>query len=262
MKGNKVQKLIKFLKFPFKYYKSHPLEKQRYNKRILQILGSRFGLEILFFTDVPKKSFLEDPLVKALINNFSLEELSSSLDRKFVLSQLLKYTVGVDGDYIEFGVYKGASAFLMSVFVEMHKLNKHIHLVDSFEGLSEPDPKLDGTYWKPGDLKASFVSPALSKYDFVKVYKGWIPNVFKHLPSDLKISFAHIDVDLYEPTKESLIYTLDRLSHGGIILFDDYYFETCPGAKKAVDETLGEDNVIILPTGKAFFYNIIKRYQS
>jgi hypothetical protein len=246
------------LKFPFKYYKSHPLEKQRYNKRILQILGSRLGLEILFFTDVSKKSFLEDPLVKALINNFSLEELSSSLDRKFVLSQLLKYTVGVDGDYIEFGVYKGASAFLMSVFVEMHKLNKHIHLVDSFEGLSEPDPKIDGTYWKPGDLKASFVSPALSKYDFVKVYKGWIPDVFKHLPSDLRISFAHIDVDLYEPTKESLIFTLYRLSHGGIILFDDYYFETCPGAKKAVDETLGEDNVIILPTGQAFFYNILR----
>ena len=42
----------------------------------------------------------------------------------------------------------------------------------------------------------------------------------------------HIDVDLYQPTKDSLEYFWARLVSGGRMVCDDYNW---PGAKRAVD---------------------------
>ena len=50
----------------------------------------------------------------------------------------------------------------------------------------------------------------------------------------LKISLLHIDVDLYEPTKVVLEKLYDRVTKGGIIIFDDY--GAFAGTNKAVDD--------------------------
>jgi hypothetical protein len=50
------------------------------------------------------------------------------------------------------------------------------------------------------------------------------------------ISFAHIDVDWYEPTSVALELVGEKLPPGGIIVVDDYF--TWNGAKKAVDDYL------------------------
>ena len=44
------------------------------------------------------------------------------------------------------------------------------------------------------------------------------------------------------------------MSKNGIIIFDDYGFPSCPGARKAVDEYFKDkpENVIYLATGQAF----------
>ena len=44
-----------------------------------------------------------------------------------------------------------------------------------------------------------------SYQNFVKIYKGWIPDRFEEV-KDKNFSFVHLDVDLYEPTYESLNY--------------------------------------------------------
>ncbi|HEX3704868.1 MAG TPA: TylF/MycF/NovP-related O-methyltransferase, partial [Vicinamibacterales bacterium] len=48
----------------------------------------------------------------------------------------------------------------------------------------------------------------------------------------------HIDVDLYEPTRDSIAFLYERMNPGGIVVCDDYGFMTCPGATKAIDEFL------------------------
>ena len=75
----------------------------------------------------------------------------------------------------------------------------------------------------------------LKDFDFVKTYKGWIPEKF-FLVEDLKFSLVHIDVDLYEPTLKSLEFFFPRLSDGGIIICDDYNSKYFNGSKKAWDE--------------------------
>ena len=42
-------------------------------------------------------------------------------------------------------------------------------------------------------------------------------------------------MDIYSSVYSSTEYFYTRMAHGGIIIFDDYGFKTCPGAKQAVD---------------------------
>ena len=56
----------------------------------------------------------------------------------------------------------------------------------------------------------------------------------------MKFSFVHIDVDLYEPTHDSLSFFYERLVPGGIIVCDDYGSEACPGAYKACNDFIAD----------------------
>ena len=48
-----------------------------------------------------------------------------------------------------------------------------------------------------------------------------------------------------------------RLTPGGMMLFDDYGFASCPGVRKAVDEFFADkmQKPIYLPTGQALVIN-------
>ena len=180
-----------------------------------------------------------------------------SLDRKYVLKELLKQAVCVEGDTAEAGVYKGASSFLICEAISgSERCN---HLFDSFEGLSRPDAN-DGTYWKEGSLPATAddVHRTLNAFDNYKVYKGWIPDRFQEVEKRT-FCFVHIDVDLYEPTKRSLEFFYPRLGSGAILLLDDVGFKTCPGATRAADEFFATrpEPVVYLPTGQGF---VVKSY--
>lgn len=175
-----------------------------------------------------------------------------SLDRKYALDQLLKLTLHLEGDAVECGTYKGASAYL--ICKAHHDSGRCIHLFDSFEGLSVPDQR-DGNYWVRGALTMpeEALQKTLTGFDNYLVYKGWIPERFSEVKG-LKFSFLHVDVDLYQPTWDSLAFFYDRIVPGGVILMDDYGFSTCPGAKLAADEFFlnKPEQIVMLPTGQAF----------
>lgn len=136
-----------------------------------------------------------------------------------------------------------------------HKLH---HIFDSFEGLSAPESH-DGDHWVRGDLAVGtevverFLSPYVRGTDY-KMYKGWIPDRFAEV-SDMSFSFVHIDVDLYQPTYDSIHFFYPRLNTGAILLCDDYGFSTCPGATKAIDSFLLDkrEKMLCLPDGGGFF---------
>jgi O-methyltransferase len=179
-----------------------------------------------------------------------------TLDRKYTLHEFMKLTRDIEGDTAECGVFQGASSYLICKHIE--NTEKYHHIFDSFEGLSEPR-QIDGNWWKKGKLCASeeIVKQNLHTFRNVHYYKGWIPERFKDV-EHLTFSFVHIDVDLYQPTKDSIEFFYERVSEGGILLFDDYGTDTCPGAQLAIDEFFQHKSepIILLTTGQAF---IIKR---
>jgi len=178
-----------------------------------------------------------------------------SADRKHFLRSLLQLVDTLSGDTAECGVYEGASSwFICDHFRDSGKAH---HVFDSFEGLSEP-ARLDGRYWQPGDLKTVEARARATLAGFaVRFYPGWIPDRFGDV-EDRRFCFAHIDVDLYGPTKASLEFFYPRMVPGGIVLCDDYGFATCPGATQAMDEFMANrpEPIVHCPTGQAF---IVKR---
>jgi len=176
-------------------------------------------------------------------------------ERRFLLRQLLPLLTGVPGDTAEAGVYLGASSWLVCDYFRGSE--KAHYAFDSFAGLSAPGPA-DGAYWEQGDLASAeeIARARLEPFDAV-ICRGWIPDSFENVDVG-QLCFAHIDVDLYEPTLESLKFFYPRVVSGGIILCDDYGFTTCPGARRAVDEYMVDrpEPVVHVPTGQAV---IIKR---
>ena len=174
--------------------------------------------------------------------------------RRWMIYQLLRLTDKVPGDTAECGVYLAASSYLICSFIAQSALPKTHHLFDSFEGLSAPTPQ-DSSYWQPNDLKADFGEAAqrLSPFKNVQFHKGWIPERFNEV-ADRRFSFLHIDVDLYEPTRDSIAFFYPRMSAGAVIVCDDYGQSTCPGATKAIDEYLRDkpEKMVMLSDGGGF----------
>ncbi len=155
-----------------------------------------------------------------------------------------------DGNWIECGVWRGYSGL---IFCQIAKqLNpdfdgSDLYLLDSFQGLSEKCDKDIGSIFNPkskslynlkskNEFRCSLeqVNSTFNEFDNITLIKGWIPEVFDHVPDKLW-SFVHIDVDLYEPTFSCLEYFYDRLLPGGIMVCDDYITPLFPGAMKAWD---------------------------
>ena len=157
----------------------------------------------------------------------------------------------IEGDFAECGCFNGNSLFATRKLLDFKGSSKSIHVFDSFEGgLSEfLEKDLMGSSIQSlaeaekvkNQFSSSFkvVSEKIKNYDNIFLNKGWIPQVF-NLTDNRTYSFVHIDVDLYEPTLESLKYFFGKVSKGGIIICDDYGYNLFPGAKRAVDLFISE----------------------
>lgn len=175
----------------------------------------------------------------------------SSLDRRYLLDQWVKQALFVEGDTAECGVFHGASSLLICRRIE--GTGKRHFLFDSFEGISAPTGEDAGCAWQRGAFCCSeaHVRESLRPFDFVRFYKGWIPERF-HEVEDRQFSLVHIDVDLYQPTLDSFAFFYERMASGGVMICDDYGMIQAPGAKRAVDEFFADkkEPVIDLTTGQ------------
>ena len=170
------------------------------------------------------------------------------------LINFAKTVENVPGDYWELGVYQGGTA---SRLINCIPSNKKLVLFDSFEGL--PEVCSFDNHHKKGDFfdaNLDIILDYFKKYPNVTIVKGWIPDTLKDY-KESSICFAHIDLDLYEGYKSSLEFIWPRLSIGGIVVFDDYYASSCLGAKRAVDEFV-KDNNIVLNTKNGHDHWIVK----
>ena len=181
----------------------------------------------------------------------------ASADRCYVLWILLRQAINIDGDIWECGVYKGGTAAMIAAILrDSRRTDKRLYLFDTFEGMPETDSKKDlhhkGDF---SDTTAEAVRSYVGADEFCILRQGFIPESFKGLET-AAIAFAHIDLDIYRSILDCLNFVWPRLTIGGFLVFDDYGFPTCPGARAAVDEFFaGRPCVpLCLPTGQAVVF--------
>jgi hypothetical protein len=173
---------------------------------------------------------------------------------------------GLSNDFAECGCWKGHSTYIISSLLRDQGFANRFHVFDSFEGgLSDKSPEDQNKLYvedtdsiahqkKVFSSNLEAVQETLTEFSFVDLYEGWIPDRFNEI-EDRKFSFVHIDVDLYQPTLDSLEFFFPRLDTDGVVVIDDYGFSAFPGAKQATDEFLKRNEHQMLyeiPTGGAF----------
>ena len=201
----------------------------------------------------PQMGWWNDPIFNEYLVKFG-EIDGANTDRRWMQYQLMRLVKNVPGDTAECGVYNGAGSYMICKVNQVNELHHRTHhLFDSFEGLSKPS-EFDGTHWIEGDLSYPLkkVTENLSGYT-LKIHKGWIPDCFSNSEQHY-FCFVHIDVDLYQPTLDSIEFFYPRMNEGGLILCDDYGFTSCPGAAKAIDQFLQDkqEKMISLSGGGGF----------
>ncbi len=156
---------------------------------------------------------------------------------------------------VEIGVGAGWSAGVISRLMK----TESIHLYDTFNGFPRGRHGKDSKDFKPEHkaeykkfdityIQQNIVASTLKDYPWkhVELHPGEATETLPNLQA--RVSFCHIDCDLYDGYKAGLEQIYPRLIDGGVILFDEYDgprdIEKWPGAKIAIDEFL-EQNVDI-----------------
>ena len=84
----------------------------------------------------------------------------------------------------------------------------------------------------------------------VFITQGTFPQT-SDIVKNKQFAFAHIDVDIYQATKDSLEFIYPRMSVGGVILVHDYPAHN--GVKLAVDEFMkgkNDEQTILVDVGR------------
>jgi len=160
-------------------------------------------------------------------------EEMQSFDRLVNIAHLLMQTADVPGDVAEFGCHSGKTALFMEAITD-----KFLWLYDNFSGLPEPGPNdlnkqpfiKGGLRANIEDVKRAFMLSA-TKQPFI-THKPIEALTLDDLPDS--ISFAHVDLDLYDPTLAALKLIWPKVSLGGVVIVDDANHPALPGVKSAM----------------------------
>ncbi|MGQ0677402.1 MAG: class I SAM-dependent methyltransferase [Rhodospirillales bacterium] len=147
-----------------------------------------------------------------------------------------------DGEYIEIGTAGGHAA---RYIWKLMNPGGHLYCFDTFEGFDAKEVELENKLFKK-EITVGFIG--VNPIEEVRhriadggdaanlhLVKGWFPGSFKG-HEHRRFRFAHVDLDLYEPTRATLETVWPLIVPGGVMLFHDYGCSLFPGVRKAVDE--------------------------
>ncbi len=194
-----------------------------------------------------------------LVNSLSLYIRRMHWGKIFALYEAFKITMGLPGDIVELGVFKGESLLILAKLVEIFQSNdRSVEVIgfDTFAGFPALSSQDDGDDSDVDRTAGGWNSSAyyhelkqlIDIFDHdrlapqkprIRLIEGditdTVPSFVKDNPG-LKIKLLNIDCDLYKPTLIGLKCLYDKIVKGGIILLDEYAFKEFPGESAAVDE--------------------------
>ena len=186
------------------------LNKLAIRPKIRQFLISYFRTNLAFDIELNLRmraldstcEYIEKNMIDIPLFNNKQDALDYALDK-----------ISFKGLICEFGVWEGKSINHIA-----RKKSQQIHAFDSFEGLPET--------WLSTHKKGHFALTNMPVFEKnIVTHKGWFDDTLPEFVKDYneKISFLHIDCDLYSSTKTIFKWLDNQITEGTIILFDEYF---------------------------------------
>jgi O-methyltransferase len=185
--------------------------------------------------------------------------------RVYALVRAVEYVSmrDVPGAIVECGVWRGGSVMAAALtLLRLGISDRDIYLYDTFAGMPPPS---DADTTRSGERAADLLEQgsgdshiwAIASLDDVRaaVLSVGYPEERIHFVEGLveetlpetapaEISVLRLDTDWYRSTKHELEHLYPRISPGGVLILDDYGH--WQGARRAVDEYLGDNGVALL----------------
>jgi hypothetical protein len=197
-------------------------------------------------------------------NNFILSSDTKVFGKLLARTLLFNQVKDVPGDILEFGVFKGTG---IMTFLKLKKYltpnsGKKIIGFDFFDtdsllnSLSDLDKEAMKTLFNQRKFshEESFTCYLRTtirqagfddyEYDLVKGDVSSTASKYINERPGLKISLLYLDLDLEEPTYDVLEAAWERVSRGGIVVFDEYAFHKW-SESKGVDKFFDDKDVVV-----------------
>jgi O-methyltransferase len=169
----------------------------------------------------------------------------------------------IPGDVVECGVWKGGSMMVAArTLLNLGSTARSLYLFDTFEGMVAPTEKdIDlygvkareqfersrfesgqGSDWCYSPLEEVRRNVASVGYPGERIHfvAGKVEDTLPDAAPE-QIALLRLDTDWYESTLHELEHLYPRLTAGGIIIVDDYFWFS--GAQAAVDEYLEKNSI-------------------
>lgn len=182
-------------------------------------------------------------------SSFTLLDVS----RAYSLWSYVRQTHRLAGaDIIEIGGWRGGISALMARCCQQSASTSLVYCCDTYDrkcgmvNATEKDLYRNGALMNGHLPDVEDVERACACVGVapVQVLSGVFPDDTGHLVHERRFRVCHIDVDVYVSAKDSFRFLWDRVVPGGVIVFDDYGFQDCPGLTEFVEEEFeGPDRI-------------------
>lgn len=175
--------------------------------------------------------------------------------RSWLLVACARHCGALTGDYAEFGVYRGASAY---VLLRQSPITpgRRLHLFDTFAGIPDSDlTEREESLGFPGRLGDASLEDVT---DLLAPWRGSVCFVVGDVADTLTstetgpLAFAHVDLNAAGATERALEYAYPRLVPGAMVVLDDYGWPGYEDQRAAIDAFFAgkDEDVLALPTGQ------------
>lgn len=202
-------------------------------------------------------SFRHDQkFISSFYDSVTNEQEKSLVWRLHTLVWAAKNALNVEGDFVECGVFKGFCSGVILKYLDFQDLPRRAYLYDTFEGLPEKtsteQERRNWDYTKY-DAEAIYngVCEKFSGFKNVKIIRGIVPDSFDVAVPE-KIAFLHIDMNSEQAEMLALEHLFDKVTPGGVIVFDDFGWTSNVNQMKAELAFMNERGhyVLEIPTGQ------------
>jgi hypothetical protein len=172
-----------------------------------------------------------------------------------------------EGDFIECGVNAGFTSSAIMRHLGWERLPKTFYLIDTFGGpvlsqFSEEEVRLErkkvaeealarGAYVTDLDrIRANY-----AEWPNVRIVQGAVPEILEQARVE-RVAFLHLDMNCAAPERAAFEFFWEKLSPGGMVLFDDYARYAYDYLAATVDEAAAARgaSVLSLPTGQGLVW--------
>lgn len=164
------------------------------------------------------------------VNGFISPSMIHNFEKHDVLKKFLFYKEieGIDGDYLEFGVYEGTSLKgAASYWKKIGSKKMNFYGFDSFKGM-KPEKEDEHPFYTKFDFSTDFkiIRKRFSAFPEVKLVPGFFEDTLKKSAKEYGIKKASIimmDCDLYSAAKEAFRFLEPVVQKGTVLILDDYF---------------------------------------